>query len=65
MAFDPLSSTGIAKAMRSGITAAAVISRALQGDSDAVAEYASEVVSEFDSYLQNRYSYHRIDEVAR
>ena len=53
-AFDPLSSQGIGKALRSGIAAASVIERSLTGDPRALEQYAAEATREFDEYLTAR-----------
>ncbi len=49
--WDPLSSQGIDKAMRSGIGAAAAIAEHLCGDASAFARYASGVHAAFGQYL--------------
>lgn len=52
--FDPLSSQGILKALRSGIFGAYTAADALGGDGDAVSRYARFVAEEFDAYLSAR-----------
>lgn len=59
IAFDPLSSMGISKALRMGLAAADVIQRYLQGDASAVERYAAAVDREFSEYLATRSHYYR------
>ncbi|MER0170154.1 MAG: FAD-binding protein [Nitrosomonas sp.] len=51
IAFDPLSSMGITKALRSGLVAADVIRRYLIGDNEALREYVSILTIEFRRYV--------------
>ena len=53
-AFDPLSSTGILKALQSGMAAASAIVLSLAGDRNALSAYAREVTREFAGYLDER-----------
>jgi flavin-dependent dehydrogenase len=59
IAFDPLSSMGISKALRMGLAAADVISRYLTGDADVIERYTAVVAQEFDEYLTTRNFYYR------
>ena len=58
--FDPLSSQGIVKALRSGIFASYAISDLLlQGDCDGLKRYGRYVAEEFESYNETRTKYYR------
>ncbi|MEA2570750.1 MAG: hypothetical protein QOI24_2751 [Acidobacteriota bacterium] len=58
--FDPLSSQGIVKALRSGIFASYAIGDVLvRGDMHAVARYRQFISGEFASYLEARAKYYR------
>ena len=59
IAFDPLSSMGISKALRMGLAAADVIQRYLAGDTIAVERYTAAVDQEFNEYLATRSYYYR------
>lgn len=59
IAFDPLSSMGISKALRMGLVAADAIQRYLAGDASGVERYAAAVAQEFDEYLVTRNFYYR------
>jgi flavin-dependent dehydrogenase len=59
IAFDPLSSMGISKALRMGLATADVIQRYLAGDTDAVERYTAAVDQEFNEYLTTRSYYYR------
>ncbi len=61
MAFDPLSSQGIYKALLSGIRAAAAIVADRGGQSDAFDKYGDELRKEFDEYLRLRANYYRVE----
>jgi flavin-dependent dehydrogenase len=50
MAWDPLSSQGISKALESGIAAAHAVGEALAGRTDALAEYGAAVARGFEDY---------------
>jgi flavin-dependent dehydrogenase len=57
--FDPLSSQGIAKALRSGIFASYAISDLLErGDHDGLKRYSRYVIEEFKSYTEIRKKYY-------
>ena len=58
IAFDPLSSMGISKALRMGLAAADVIQRYLAGDASALEEYANVADREFNEYLATRRYYY-------
>ena len=60
--FDPLSSQGIIKALRSGIRAGRAICRHLRGDRQALADYAQFVEREFSNYLAVRAGYYRLEQ---
>jgi flavin-dependent dehydrogenase len=58
--FDPLSSQGIVKALRSGIFASyAIGDRLLHGDDSGLRRYQRYVTEEFRSYTQTRLKYYR------
>src|ERR1041384_282027 len=58
--FDPLSSQGIVKALRSGIFASYAISDLLErGDRDGLKRYGRYVAEEFESYTETRKKYYR------
>ena len=61
MAFDPLSSQGIYKALLSGIRAAEAIIADRAGRKEAFDEYADELRKEFDEYLELRAAYYRME----
>ena len=56
--FDPLSSVGIFKALRSGIYAAYAIKDFFAGRSKALPTYAQFIQSEFAAYWQTRQAYY-------
>lgn len=58
IAFDPLSSMGISKALRMGLAAADVIQRYLTGDTNALKDYVAAIDREFDEYLAARSYYY-------
>ncbi len=60
--FDPLSSQGIVKALRSGIYAAHVIASHLRGHAWALKEYADHVAGEYANYLEARAAYYRLEQ---
>jgi flavin-dependent dehydrogenase len=60
--FDPLSSQGITKALRSGIRAASVIRDSLAGDMQAIAKYGEEVAAEYAVYLAARTAYYAMEQ---
>jgi flavin-dependent dehydrogenase len=59
IAFDPLSSMGISKALRMAFAAADAIQHDLGGDVDAVKRYADAAIQEFDNYRATRRFYYR------
>ncbi len=59
--FDPLSSLGVVKALRSGIYAAHIIAKHLRGHAQALKEYATRVASEYSNYLEARAAYYRLE----
>lgn len=58
-AWDPLSSQGIVKALRSGVDAADTIAEYLSGDTDAMVRYADRAKVSFERYLNVRRHYYR------
>jgi flavin-dependent dehydrogenase len=54
IAFDPLSSQGIYRALESGLLAARTIENSLLGDQTALKEYARGIQRSFDKYLSMR-----------
>jgi flavin-dependent dehydrogenase len=61
LAYDPLSSRGIAKALKHGRLAAAVIADCLIGNVDALETYRMKMFSEFSEYLALRQRYYSIE----
>ncbi|WP_368622178.1 FAD-dependent oxidoreductase [Paraburkholderia sp. BR13444] len=57
-AYDPLSSSGVLKALQSGLDAAAAIESSLGGDAGALAHYAARVEQRFSAYLGMRAYYY-------
>jgi flavin-dependent dehydrogenase len=57
-ALDPLSSMGITRALASGLAAAGAIARHLDGDPDALAEYASDITWAYEVQLAARTRYY-------
>ncbi|MFK0731035.1 MAG: tryptophan 7-halogenase, partial [Gloeotrichia echinulata HAB0833] len=55
---DPLSSAGIYKALQSGIKAALAINHSFEGDRDALVVYESQMMHQFEVYLQDRCKYY-------
>src|SRR6185369_1865372 len=60
--FDPLSSQGVMKALRSGIDAAEAIRRHLSGDARALSVYADRVATAYDDYLDTRSAYYAMEQ---
>jgi 2-polyprenyl-6-methoxyphenol hydroxylase-like FAD-dependent oxidoreductase len=60
--FDPLSSQGIVKGLRSGIGAARSICRYLCGRKHALKEYADFLDREYSKYLDARAAYYRLEQ---
>jgi flavin-dependent dehydrogenase len=58
-AWDPLSSQGIAKALRSGVAAADTIIEYLSGDPAAMVRYANGSQADFEQYLNTYHHYYR------
>jgi len=58
VAFDPLSSQGILKAMDSGLHAAAAVADLLQGNRNALASYSEWLEAEFAAYTKNYFHYY-------
>jgi len=61
-AFDPLSSMGIMKALRSAVDAAAAILRHLAGERDAFAGYAQTIAADYTRYLDTRTRYYAMEQ---
>jgi len=62
IAFDPLSSMGIMKALRSAVDAAAAILRHLAGERDAFAGYAQAIAADYTRYLDTRTRYYAMEQ---
>src|SRR5947207_6647929 len=60
-AFDPLSSQGIVKALRSGVHAAMAIVRHFGGDQKAIEGYSAAVTHEYNHYLDGRAAYYALE----
>jgi flavin-dependent dehydrogenase len=58
IAFDPLSSQGILKAMESGWRAAEVVADVLQGHMNALPHYSEWMEAEFARYTQSYFHYY-------
>lgn len=61
MAFDPLSSQGVYRAVRSGLRAAEAIAGSCSTDNTGPAAYAAELSSEFDQYMRQRRRYYSLE----
>jgi flavin-dependent dehydrogenase len=61
LSFDPLSSAGIAKGLRWGIGAAAVIRRQLDGERGVCTIYQREVYTAFNDYLRTQATDYRME----
>jgi flavin-dependent dehydrogenase len=61
-AFDPLSSHGISKALRSGIRAAKAIRERLQGETRTFEAYADAEAAEYAAYLSARHRYYAMEQ---
>jgi flavin-dependent dehydrogenase len=61
LSFDPLSSAGIAKGLKWGIGAAAVIRRQLDGERGVCTIYQREVYTAFNDYLRTQATYYRME----
>ena len=59
LCYDPLSSGGIAAAMGGGIDAAEAIGKAIEGESDAMDQYAARLDRAYDRYLRLLAAYYR------
>ena len=57
--YDPLSSQGICSALKQGVTAAAALDAALDGDTGGVRDYAAGVQSMYADYLTQRTAFYR------
>ena len=62
IAFDPLSSAGLAKALHGACAAADAIQQRLVGDSQAFARYADTLRHDWQRYLAARCDYYRIEQ---
>jgi 2-polyprenyl-6-methoxyphenol hydroxylase-like FAD-dependent oxidoreductase len=61
VAFDPLSSQGVYKALESGIRAGRAIRDYFGGDATALRSYAREMKDSFDRYLLSRNKYYAVE----
>ena len=61
MAFDPLASQGVYRALGSGLQAAAAIERQWRQEAGALQAYEREAVSDFDRYLVQRQHFYRLE----
>ena len=61
MAFDPMASQGIAKALDHGKRAAARIASHLAGDASSLEEFARQLESEYAAYRTMRAQYYRLE----
>jgi flavin-dependent dehydrogenase len=59
LAFDPLSGQGIFKAIETGIRCSAITARHLEGDTNALSEYAAWVADSYEAYLSERTRFYR------
>jgi flavin-dependent dehydrogenase len=59
---DPLSSQGIVKALRSGITASLAICRHIAGSSQALAAYGARLPKDYEHYLDRRAAYYAVEQ---
>ena len=60
--FDPLSSQGISKALRGGITASLAICQYLSGNTDALTAYEARMHKEYEHYLGRRTEYYALEQ---
>jgi flavin-dependent dehydrogenase len=60
--FDPLSSQGISKALRAGMTASLAICRRLSGDTNAPITYEARMHAEYEHYLGRRTEYYALEQ---
>lgn len=60
--FDPLSSQGISKALRAGITASLAICQHLSGHASALTAYAARMHKEYEHYLGRRTEYYTLEQ---
>lgn len=58
MAFDPLSSQGVYKALETGLKGAEAIRDRLSGDAEVFLKYAAQLEEHFDRYLTVRTYYY-------
>jgi flavin-dependent dehydrogenase len=61
MSFDPLSSDGISKGIKTAVRAAAAVSALLGGEADALQNYQDDLRHTFSEYLVARYRYYRAE----
>ncbi len=62
MAFDPLASQGVYRALGCGLQAAAAIERQWSGDTSALKDHERERVSDFDRYLAQRKHFYLLED---
>ena len=61
MAFDPLASQGVYRALGSGLQAAAAIEQHWGGDPNALKDYERRLIADFDRYLAQRRHFYRLE----
>lgn len=62
LAFDPLSSAGLAKALRAGCDAADAIAQSFAGHPEAFSHYEQKLLSDWHRYLDARCDYYRLEQ---
>jgi flavin-dependent dehydrogenase len=62
MTFDPLSSQGVFKALKSGQRAAQALVAARTGDETAIQDYADAMTRDFQTYLETRTHFYRAEQ---
>ncbi len=60
--FDPLSSQGISKALRAGITSSLAICQHLSGNTSALTAYQARMTKEYEHYLGRRTEYYALEQ---
>lgn len=61
MSFDPLSSMGITKGIKSGMMAGQAIAQSFRGDRNFINQYEVDRTREFNQYLKMRFDYYQIE----
>ncbi len=62
MSFDPLSSMGITKGLKSGIGVSEIIRKYFDGDTTILKTYNHDIQQQFRDYLQERTAYYQIEQ---